>query len=340
MLRLVLAVLLLIVALGFFVATRKNGTPATKATATATLAASVVLGGLLVLWACAYKVDQGEAVVLRNINGDLSSNAEPGFAFKSPLEKVIRFDVKNQTIDLYGPCDGKHQDGAEDCQITTNTNDNADVFMSSTTNYSLDPSRIEQIYKTYRSQDNLIERDLLPGIRSSQRDAPTTFPAATIRQSRAAVATTVLSDLETRLKGTGVIITRVDLRSINLDAESAKRLRNVQLRNADIEAARQDLEKSRINAEKTKTEAKAQSDADQIQRCGATITEATQVINGKETTVKVVEPKPNEECQNRLNEQVLTSKYIDMLRAAAEGGNTVYVVPQGANNLLNLTAAK
>ncbi len=42
---------------------------------------------------------------------------------------------------------------------------------------------------------------------------------------------------------------------------------------------------------------------------------------------------PSEKCQNRLNEQVLMSKYIDMLK---EHTGSLIVVPQGTANLLQL----
>ena len=43
----------------------------------------------------------------------------------------------------------------------------------------------------------------------------------------------------------------------------------------------------------------------------------------------------SDKCQNRLNEQVLMSKYIDMLK---EHGDSLIVVPQGTQNLLQLPA--
>lgn len=47
---------------------------------------------------------------------------------------------------------------------------------------------------------------------------------------------------------------------------------------------------------------------------------------------------PPAQCQNRLNEQVLTSKYIDMPKKAAAKGNTVYVVPPHQSSLIQLPA--
>lgn len=339
MIRFVLALVLLVLAFVVWGVTRKSQEPNVKAGGLAVAAVIVLVGGVLALWSIFFRVDNTEATVVRNVNGNLRAVIDPGFHLKAPWESVVRFDTKNQTIDLYGDCQshgqGRLLDGAEDCRITSTTSDSADVFMDSTLNYSLDKTRIIDIYKTYRNQDALIERDLLPGLRSSERDAPTTYPAATIRQKRPELTASVVSDLEARLKGTGVIITRLDLRDLSLDPASTKRLRAVQLRNADIEAERQNVAKARLEAERIKTLAKAQSDADQIQRCGATSHDEQQVINGVDTTVTVIDPVSNADCENRLNEQVIASKYIDALTEIGKAGNLV-VVPQGTNPILNL----
>jgi hypothetical protein len=61
-------------------------------------------------------------------------------------------------------------------------------------------------------------------------------------------------------------------------------------------------------------------------------------VNGQKVQETLVTPVPASKCQNRLNEEVLTSKYIDMLKEAGANGNTVYVVPQNSSNLLQLPA--
>ena len=100
---------------------------------------------------------------------------------------------------------------------------------------------------------------------------------------------------------------------------------------ANAEAAKADLQTALAKAEITKTEAQATSDADQIIRCGATSTQVNEVINGKDVTAVKVVPVPSDRCQNRLNEQVLMSKYIDMLRGARR---LAHRRAQGTSNLL------
>lgn len=105
-----------------------------------------------------------------------------------------------------------------------------------------------------------------------------------------------------------------------------------------VESARAELESAKINAEKVKTEAQAQSDSDQIIRCGAMSTTIREMIAGAEVNSVKVAPVPPAQCQNRLNEQVLTSKYVDMLKEAAAKGNTVYVVPPNQSSPIQLPA--
>ena len=126
---------------------------------------------------------------------------------------------------------------------------------------------------------------------------------------------------------------QVDPRAITLDQSVQANYDKVQSSLANAEAAKADLQTALAKAEITKTEAQATSDADQIIRCGATSTQVNEVINGKDVKAVKVVPVPSEKCQNRLNEQVLMSKYIDMLK---EHGDSLIVVPQGTSNLLQL----
>jgi hypothetical protein len=92
---------------------------------------------------------------------------------------------------------------------------------------------------------------------------------------------------------------------------------------AKSNAALEDLNTARIDAEKVRVDAQAQSDADQIARCGATSAQVERVVNGQKVQETRVTPVPADKCQNRLNEQVLTSKYIDMLRGRGQGQHRV-----------------
>jgi regulator of protease activity HflC (stomatin/prohibitin superfamily) len=281
--------------------------------------AAIVLGGSSV-----YRLDAGEAAVAKTFGtvGDQAISAT-GIHLKAPWQDLIRFDIRNQTISF-------DEDGG---RVSTVTSDNATVAYDVTIRYSLNPGKLPEIIRQYPDQESFISRAVLPGVSSVTRDAPTTFTAATVRQSRAELALRITEGLEKRLGEVGVTVEQVDPRAITLDQNVQANYDKVQSSLANAEAAKADLQTALAKAEITKTEAQATSDADQIIRCGATSTQVKEVINGKEVTAVKVVPVASDKCQNRLNEQVLMSKYIDMLK---EHGDSLIVVPQGTQNLLQL----
>jgi regulator of protease activity HflC (stomatin/prohibitin superfamily) len=298
-------------------------------------AALLTVAVLLIAWASTYRLDAGEAAVLKTFGNVGATDASPGFGIKAPWASVVKFDIRNQTITLAG--DGK-ADTEQGAQVQTVTSDNATVTYDTTIRYSLNPDMLGQVARQYPDQESFIARAVLPGVQAVTRDAPTAFTAATVRQSRGPLSQRVKDGLEGRLGAVGVTVEQVDPQRITLDGTVQSNYDRVQSSLANAEASKADLQTALAKAEITKTDAQAQSDADQIIRCGAQSVPVKEIINGKETTAMKVHPVPNAQCQNRLNEQVLTSKYIDMLSDAAQKGNTMYVLPQGVNNLLQLPA--
>ncbi|MEP7331440.1 MAG: prohibitin family protein [Terracoccus sp.] len=275
---------------------------------------------------CFYRLDAGEAAVSKTF-GTVGDNAisATGIHLKAPWQDLIVFDIRNQTISL--------AEGESSGRVSTVTSDNATVVYDVTIRYSLNPTMLPEIIRQYPDQESFISRAVLPGVSSVTRDAPTTLTAATVRQSRTDLAQRITTGLETRLGDVGVTVEQVDPKAITLDQTVQANYDKVQSSLANAEAAKADLQTALADAEITKTEAQATSDADQIIRCGATSTSKEELINGKKVTAVKVVPVPSEKCQNRLNEQVLMSKYIDMLK---EHTGSLIVVPQGTANLLQL----
>jgi regulator of protease activity HflC (stomatin/prohibitin superfamily) len=147
----------------------------------------------------------------------------------------------------------------------------------------------------------------------------------------------IRSGLESRLSALGVTVAQVDVRDIRLDAKTQENLNAIQQTRAQVEQARAKVETAKLEAESIRIRAQADSDADQISRCGAKTVKATEVINGKPQEVDRVIPVPQAECQNRLNEQVIANNWIKALEAIGANGNQIYVVQPGVNPLINLT---
>lgn len=283
-----------------------------------------------------YTQDVGKSVVIRNLGGTVAGFDEtPGFSIKAPWQSTVAYDIRNQVITMAG--DGRDQDGPA---IEAQTKDNITARIDINVRYSINPAAVADIYSVYRTQENLLNRALYNDLRSIVREIPVNYPASSFRQERAKVQTEISKALSERWSKLGIILDQVDLRDVSFPQSVQESLDAVQQRTADIAKAQADLEIAKINAEQVKTDARAQADADQIIRCGAIQKTVTRTINGKETDVIEVTPVAIADCQNRLNEQVLTSKYIEMLKEAAAKGNTVYVIPEDANSLLTLGGTK
>lgn len=295
------------------------------------------VAGLFVLFGSVYSQDPGEVIVIKGASGSINNvDTSSGFGFSAPWNRKISFDVRNQRIEMFSNAGGEGEDGAA---ISAPLENGSNVGVSITVTYNIDPDEdtIKDIYREFRSQDNLVNLRLKPDLRDEVRVATAEFNAFEVKQNRATVAADVRTALEEAWAEFGITVNDVNLGDLKLDDQTEEALRRVNERQAEAEAARADLERAQIDAERTKTEALAQQAADQIVRCGATVTTETRTVAGQETEVQVVTPVPVENCQNLLNEQVIAVKYIDALREMSENGNVI-VLPSGADvsSLLNL----
>lgn len=292
------------------------------------------LGLLVSALSTIYSQDVGEAKVILTPGGTIhGTDTTPGFSVKAPWNRVVTFNTRNQIITMAG---SGSSDGPA---ITAQTSDNATGSIDVTVRYSIKPTEVANIYRQYQSQDGLVERALDVDVRSIVRDVPVRYAASELRQQRGQVAADIQDAISRRWERLGVVVEQVDLRDIRYPQEIETSLSAIQTARSKVESARAELETAKIEAEKVKTDAQAQSDADQIIRCGATSTTVKEIVSGKEVNSIKVVPVPSANCQNRLNEQVLTAKYIAMLEKAAAGGNAIYVLPQnGATSLIQLPA--
>jgi regulator of protease activity HflC (stomatin/prohibitin superfamily) len=343
--KLVLAGVVLIAGLYFLAkggprTIRGEQTPSSRPLGVGLLLVAVALLG----WSALYRLDTGEGAVIKSITGQVTdTEAASGAHSKKPWESVVKFNLRNQIINFVGtePPETVYDDDngtINDTRITGQTSDNADAFNDMTVTYSIDPGKLTTVYNDYKTPERLALQKILPGARGAAQLAPTRFPAATYRQSRAEVKAQMTRDINSALSSAGVNVTNIDLRSISFTKEVTDTFNGVQVAKGKSNSAREDLNTALINAEKKRVDAQADSDADQIARCGATSTVATRKINGQDVQETKVTPIPADKCQNRLNEQVLMSKWIDMLDHRQ--GDTLFVVPQGGNNLLQLPAPK
>lgn len=280
-----------------------------------------------------YTQDPGEATVVRSVTGSIAgSTSQAGMHLKAPWNSTEVFDIRNQRIEMFSNDGGQGADGAA---LDAPLKGGANASVSITVVYSIRPDSVQEIYTDFRTQEGLRENALKSKLRDIVRNETAKLEPLQVKENRAALGGAILESLEAQWDKYGIVIDQVNLGDIKLDASTEEAISRVINAQQGVEQARADLERAAIAAEITKTEAQATADQDQIIRCGATSKEEVREIDGKETKVTIVTPRSNEDCENRLNEQVLTTKYIEALRDIADGGNLI-VVPEGFGGILNL----
>jgi regulator of protease activity HflC (stomatin/prohibitin superfamily) len=288
----------------------------------------LIFGLVVLVFAVTYRVGTGEAVVKVSPAGAyLSTDAATGFHGKAPWTRTDTWDLRNNRLEFSGD---KHADGGT---IHTATSDPVDTWFDMTITYDLQPGGLRAAFNQYRTQDRLEAEQIVLAFASKAKDSPTRYTAVTIRGSRTALQQDMRTDLTARLSDFGVNVSSVDLQDIHLPTNVINNMNDVQASSAATEKKRQELEGVKIDAQKTLVEAKANADADQITRCGATTKTGTETVNGKVTATTVV--VPNATCDpGRLNPSVLLARYIDMLQRRS--GDTTVVLPPNPSTLLQL----
>lgn len=281
-----------------------------------------------------YTQDPGEAVVLKSFGGKVSESVDTtsGLGWKMPWDTAIKFETRNQRIEMFTNPGG---DGADGAAINAPTGNGSPATVSITVRYSLIPSEVSNLYKTYRGNTQLKDTALKPGIRTQTRIATAKYDPFAIKQRRSELAQDIRERLEVEWEGLGVIIDEIDLGDLTLDPSTEDAIIRINENQAKVEQARAALLEAQVQAETTKTDAQAQADADQIIRCGATTRQETREVAGIEQVVAVVVPKEGDECENRINEQVLLRNLIEVYEKLAGTGQLII---KDGSTLLQLPA--
>lgn len=297
----------------------------------------VFIGLLVVAWSASYSVDSGEATLIKSRSGEVVGfDTTPGLGFTAPWNKTSTWDLRNRRITFEGKGDGDDEPA-----IAAALDGSANGAINQVVTYSLprDRETLTRLEREHRNQDNFEDNVLIASLKSVTQDEAVKFGPYVIKEERGTLDANITNALIERWGEEGAEVQSIEITGISLDEETEAKLREVTARQADVAEAEAALEAARIEGETVREEAKAQADADQITRCGAKVQEVTREVSGREIQTTEVVPLPNEQCQNRLNEQVLMAKWIDAIEAlAGKEGNTI-VVPNDLSAILNMSGA-
>lgn len=303
-----------------------------RAASAATAVGCFILAGIVAAFSCFYSQDPGQAKVLRSFTGEVvGTDTDEGLGFKVPWVSLVNYDIRNQVVEYTG--DGQDVTGPA---ITAQDKDGATATIDLVVRYSINPAFVDTIYRQYGSQRNFELRLVQNDVRAVVRNIPLGYATSEFRLKREEAASNMQDALAARWEKAGLLVDSVDLRDIRYPENIENSLRDVQTEINNVNKAEAELRRARVEADRTRVEAQAQADYDQIVRCGAKTELVEEETDGRKRMVTKVIPLPNDQCQNRLNEQVLTNKYFEALKEIAGKPGNVIVIPEGSSPMIQL----
>jgi len=292
------------------------------------------LAGLCLLISGWYTQSPGDVVVIKGLGGDIDHvDTTAGAGFTMPWNKTSTFDITNQKIEMFTNSGG---DGADGAAISAPVEEGTNVDVSVTVGFSQRSECIEDIVRNYRTESQMRERALRPGLRSEVRKATARYSAFEIKQHRGDLETDIAEQLNERWHDNICAeVESIDLGDLKLDETTEAALSRVTERQAGVQEAQAELEAANVRRQEVKVNALAAAEQDQITRCGATTEVVTEEVAGVETEVVEITPVPLARCQNLLNEQVILNNYINALEEIGHDGNLV-VVDSDVQSILNV----
>ncbi|QIV65778.1 HlfK/HlfC like regulator of protease activity [Mesorhizobium phage Cp1R7A-A1] len=208
---------------------------------------AVALIGAIGFFGCLQSIDEGErGVILRN--GAYVGIAEPGLNFVNPLFDSIREISIRSNSRLYE----KEEFYSFDRQL-------AHVTLSVT--YKLDPSKIEQVYSEFGSEEGVMSRLVDRRVKKEVKEVLGQFTAATAIQERGKLGVDVTKAMIANISGP-VQIESVQIEDIKFSPAYEQSIEQVML--ADSKVKQLESEKRQKVVENEMTVAKAQADADAV----------------------------------------------------------------------------
>jgi regulator of protease activity HflC (stomatin/prohibitin superfamily) len=195
--------------------------------------------------------DRGVKVRLGNVVGTL----EPGLYFKLPfIDQIHSIDVRTQGV-IY----------ERENPLTAASSDLQDVNVAVVVNYHVDPVKVADLYKQYRTLENHEEIVIRPIVRDTVKAISAQYEAGQLVTKRAEFAGKVATLLNERLNGKFIVVEQSNVTDIKFSPEFSKAIEAKVTAVQNAEASKNKLEQIKYDAQQTIETAKAQAEAIRIQ---------------------------------------------------------------------------
>ena len=270
----------------------------------------VGLSAVFLFLSCTYTQDPGEAKVLKSATGEvIGSDVTEGFSLKLPWVDPIDYDIRNQQAAYVGngndDYNGKKPDGSF---ITVRDGKGVGSDVDIAVRYPIREDKVEDVYRTYGSQENFKSRLISNDIRSVVRNAPAKYVTIDMLNKRQEIEAEIFADLENRWAKEGVRVESVALLEIRPPKDVSQSFSDAQNAQTQVVKAQAELEATKISSQQRVVQAEA-------------------------------EAKANSVLAASLTEPILRQRYLDKLGELAKAGNVV-MVPSEGGNTFNLAVPK
>lgn len=257
-----------------------------------------------------YTQDAGEVVVLRSWTGNLAGyTEEPGFHTKAPWQKPIRYDVRNNLVNLYRDSEYAYDGGAaEGACVTVNDKGGASADIDLQVVYSLDADAAMQLYIDYGTQKHFTETVIQNDVRATAREVAGKYDTMTMLTNRGEFTKGMRDALASKWEKLGLDVEQVSVQDVRYPGTITKKYAEAQAAEVAKAQAINEQEAEKVKAETKKIKAEGEAAANKV-------------------------------LSESLTPEVVQQHYIDALVSIGKNGNLV-VVPDGSQPIVQTKAAE
>ena len=276
----------------------------------AVVGAVAVLVTVLFVLLGVYTQDAGEVVVLRNMGGDLAGyTEEAGFHVKAPWQKAIRYDVRNNLVNLYRDAEYTYDGGAaEGACVTINDKGGASADIDLQVVYSLDADAAMQLYIDYGTQKHFTETVIQNDVRATAREVAGQYDTMTMLTNRGQFTKGLRDALSVKWEKLGLEVEQVSVQDVRYPKTITSKYAEAQAAEVAKAQALNEQETAKVKAETKKIEAEGEAAANKV-------------------------------LSESLTPEVVQQHYIDALVSIGKNGNLV-VVPEGSMPVVQTKGAE
>ena len=299
MIGLILGIILILLALAAaFVSVEGERVPGYITFALVVLAAGFIGSG------CYYGQDAGEVAVLRNLGGLLAGyTEEAGFHAKAPWQTVVKYDIRNNLVNLYRDAEYKYDGGAaEGSCVTVNDKGGASADVDLQVVYSLDADAAMQLYVDYGTQKHFTETVIQNDVRATAREVAGQYDTITMLTNRGEFTKGLNEALSKKWDKLGLDVEQVSVQDVRYAKSITKKYSEAQAAEIAKAQALNEQEAEKVKAETKRIKAEGEAAANKV-------------------------------LSESLTPEVIQQHYIDALTNIGNKGNLV-VVPDGSQPIV------